>query len=119
MKSIDEKMFKYSANEAIQIPLFEIKLPDNLSLICAVNMCSVEEAWLGVRVADGRWTWENGMEATEQRYFRGESFNNISSALCAKAVIKRPRKNVRTLDIREEECSANLAVICQFSKLGN
>lgn len=58
------------------------------------------------------------MAATEQRYFRDQPFNNVSSSssVCGKAVIRFDRKNLRKVNIQQEDCSVKLPVICQFGE---
>ena len=77
----------------------------------------VSEAWVGVKYTDGKWVWENGMDATEQRYFRDLPFNNVTSPVCGKAVLEQKTQKIRKLYIRQEDCSTKLPIICQFSKL--
>lgn len=82
---------------------------------------SIEEVWVGASYShtDGNWTWENGVAATEQNYFRRRQLTNVTANadvnVCAKAVIKR-RRGVRKLFIHQEECSRSLPIICQYSK---
>ena len=77
----------------------------------------VSQAWVGVKYTDGKWVWENGMDATEQRYFRDLPFNNVTSPVCGKAVLEQKTQKIRKLYIRQEDCSTKLPIICQFSKL--
>lgn len=106
----------------MQLTLFQIlELKSEhlgLLLFCICFYHSVKEAWLGVKYIGGQWLWENGMAATEQRYFREQPFNNVSSSspICGKAVIEFRRKNLRKIYIEQEDCSVQLPVICQFSK---
>ena len=106
----------HSLNFAPSLMKATNKILSYLTLLFA-QYFRVSEAWVGVKYVEGKWMWENGMEATEQRYFRDEPFNNISSTLCGKAVFEQKTRNIRKLYIRQEDCSTKLPVICQFSKL--
>ena len=96
------------------------------SIICFTSdifLSRITEAWLGVRYVDGKWMWENDVEATEQLYFKDEPFNNVTAVaenICGKAVIESRKignATAREISIRQEHCQTTLPIICRFSKL--